>query len=106
MENQGTGELEKVKIRGLVRASGWIFLIWGVVITLKGLLDAFWLEPEANYYSLKRWEFITLDQWIRYATFEVVYGVVCIIISGLLFEYSKRVADYISRPRIEDEDIF
>ena len=89
-----------------MRAAGWIFLIWGTVVALKGLLDAFWLEPEANYYSLKKWEFITIDKWIRYATFEVVYGIVCVILSGLLFEYSKRVVEYIPRPRIEDEEIF
>lgn len=101
-----TQELEKIKIRGLVRTSGWIFLLWGTVIAVKGLLDAFWLEPEANYYSLKKWEFISIDQWIRYATFEVVYGFACIVISGLIFEYSKRVKEYILRPKKETEELF
>lgn len=97
---------EKVLIRGLVRAAGWIFLIWGSVVSLKGLWDAFFGEPEANYYSREKWEFVTQEQWIRYASFEVVYGLACLGITLLLWKYASYMKEYYTRPLQEHDDAF
>ena len=48
---------EKIKIQKLFHIAGWIFLIWGCVVVIKGFLDAFFLEPEANRFSSEKWEF-------------------------------------------------
>lgn len=71
-----------MKVRGLVKIAGWIFLGWGSVVTTKGFLDAFWLSPES--------EFVPLGKWVKYAGFEIVYGLACCIVGILLFEYIKR----------------
>jgi len=98
--------MEKVKIRGLVRGSGWAFLLWGGLISLKGLWDAFWGEPEANYYSLEKWEFVTKQEWLRYAGFEWAYGMACMGVAYLLWQFASRVPEYIERIPPENESIF
>ena len=91
MEEEEVKELktEKIKIRGLVRQAGWIFLIWGIVVGIKGLLDAFVLNPES--------EFIPLDKWLKYAGFELTYGIACVAVGIVLFKFSERVKEYIIR---------
>ncbi|MCK5533845.1 hypothetical protein KAI68_01925 [bacterium] len=86
-------KIEKIKIRGLVRQSGWIFLIWGIVVAIKGLLDAFLLNPPS--------EFISLDEWLRYAGFEIIYGIACLGVGILLFKFSRRVKEYVVRDKEE-----
>jgi len=82
-------EVKEVKLRPVVRTSGWIFVIWGTVVVIKGILDAFFLEPES--------EFITIKEWIRYAGFEIIYGFACIIFGLVIFEFSKRVKEKIKK---------
>jgi hypothetical protein len=89
--------MEKIKIRGLLHAAGWIFLVWGLTAALKGLWDFRFGEPEANLYSAHKWEFVTKAQWLKWAVFEMIYGVSCALIALALKEYSKRVPEYIER---------
>lgn len=89
--------MKKIKIRGLVNAAGWIFFAWGGIITVKGLYDMFWGEPEANFYSRVKWEFITQQQWLNWAGFELAYGLACAGIASLLWKYAKRTPEYITR---------
>jgi len=86
-------EYKEVKLRPVVKAGGWIFIIWGIVVVVKGILDAFIFEPET--------EFIALKEWIRYAGFEIVYGFACILFGLVIFEFSKRVKEKIKK-RIEN----
>ena len=90
---------EKIKIRGLVCFSGWIFLAWGTLVFVKGFWDVFWGEPEANLYSLSKWEFISKEQWLTWSGFEIFYGIVCISIWRILIKYSRRLPEYIERER-------
>jgi len=89
--------MEKIKIRGLVFSAGWIFLTWGMIITLKGFWDTFLGEPEANLYSPHKWEFITKSQWFNWAGFEITYGIACIFIACALKAYAARVPEYIEK---------
>jgi hypothetical protein len=89
--------MKKVKIRGLVQISGWLFILWGVAVALKGVSDAFWGEPEANLYSVSKWQFISQKQWLNWSGFEVMYGLCCIGISVLLFKYAKRLPKFVER---------
>jgi hypothetical protein len=89
--------LEKIKIRGLVRSSGWIFGIGGGVAVLKGLWDVFVGEPEANYYSPHKWDFVTQQQWLTWSGFEIAYGAACIGIACLLWKYTERLPECIER---------
>ncbi len=86
-------KIEKIKIRGLVCQSGWIFFIWGIIVAIKGLLDAFILNPES--------EFVSLDEWLKYAGFELTYGLACLGVGILLFKFSPRVKEYIVRDKEE-----
>lgn len=97
---------EKVKIRGLVRIAGWILICWGAFISLIGLFDAFFGEPEANYYSLTRWEFVTQEQWLKWSGFEMAYGLACVGLGLLCWEFAKRVPDWISRTKEPVDDLF
>lgn len=89
--------MEKIKIRGLVYCAGWIFIVWGSLVAIKGFWDIFWGEPEANLYSLNKWEFISQKQWLTWAGFEITYGLACIAVAYALWKYSKRLPEYIER---------
>ena len=71
-----------MKVRGLIKIAGWIFFGWGILVSIKGFLDAFWFSPES--------EFVPLAKWVKYAGFEIVYGLACCVVGILLFEYIKR----------------
>ncbi len=88
---------DKVKIRGLVRVAGWMFLVWGAVVSVKGLLDAFILMPES--------EFVPMDKWVKYAGFEACYGLACVAVAGLLFAYGRRVPEWIERPKSPESSL-
>ncbi|HBU70296.1 MAG TPA: hypothetical protein DEE98_07955 [Elusimicrobia bacterium] len=95
--------MENIKVRGLPVISGWIFIFWGIVVSLKGFYDAFWGEPEANIYSPKKWEFISQQQWLTWSGFEITFGLACVGVAFLLFAYSKRLPEYIER-EIKDKN--
>jgi hypothetical protein len=90
--------MEKIKIRGLVHISGRIFFVWGVFVGLKGFWDAFIGEPEANFFSPHKWEFVTKQQWFTWSGFEVAYGAASILAALVLFYYAKRLPDFVKRP--------
>ena len=92
--------MEKIKIRGLVICSGWIFLTWGLIVSAKGFWDSFFGEPEANLYSPHKWEFITKSQWLNWAGFEIAYGIACLLLAYALLEYSKELPEYVERNNI------
>lgn len=94
---------EKTAVRGLARMTGWIFLSWGSVVLLKGLFDAFFGEPEANFYSPKPWDFVTRDQWIRWAGFETVYGLACLALGWAAWEFAKRLPDFVVRQKTSED---
>ena len=89
--------MKKIKIRGLVICSGWIFVVWGFVVSIKGFWDVFVGEPEANLYSPNKWEFISKKQWLTWSGFEITYGLACIAIAYVLWNYAKRLPEYIER---------
>jgi hypothetical protein len=89
--------MKKIKIRGLALSAGWIFLIWGALVALKGFWDVFWGEPEANFYSSAKWEFISKHQWLTWSGFEITYGVACIGVAYLLRKYAQYLPDYIEK---------
>jgi hypothetical protein len=89
--------MKNVKVRGLVSISGWLFVSWGGIVALKGIFDSFWGEPEANFYSVSKWEFISQKQWLNWSGFEITYGLCCIGISLLLFNYAKRLPEFVKR---------
>jgi hypothetical protein len=94
---------QKMAVRGLARMTGWIFLVWGAVTALKGLYDAFLGQPEANYFSPKPWEFVTREQWFRWAGFELAYGLACLGAGFAAWAYARRLPEFILREKtIED----
>ena len=94
--------IEKTASAGLARLTGWIFLIWGGIVALKGLYDAFLGQPEANYYSLKPWQFVTREQWFRWSGFELTYGLACLGIGFAARAYARRLPEFILREKKED----
>ncbi|MDD5686299.1 MAG: hypothetical protein PHE88_00500 [Elusimicrobia bacterium] len=81
--------MQKIMYRGVFKGSGWIFVVWGVIVALKGFYDAFLGLPES--------EFVTLAKWTKYAGFEIVYGLACIVVGLVVFEFSKRIPEVIER---------
>ena len=90
---------EKIKVRGLPRIASAFLGAWGVVVALKALYDLFAGEPEANLYSAEKWQFVTQPQWLRYAGFELAYGLSCLALAWLLWRYSRFLPEWIERPR-------
>lgn len=101
-----TNRTQKIKIRGLARIAGWIFVLWGGLLGFLGLYHAFWGEPEANLYSSQPWQFVTQEQWLRWSGFEMTYGLACIGIGVVLWELAKRMPEWITREKPRVEDIF
>lgn len=89
--------MKKIKIRGLASIAGWIFIIWGIIVTLKGFWDVFLGEPEANIYSPNKWDFISQKQWLTWSGFEIAYGLACVGITYLIWEYAKFLPEHIEK---------
>ncbi len=88
---------EKMAVRGLAHLAAWMFLAWGSLTALKGLWDCFGGEPEANYFSPHPWEFVTRAQWMRYAGFELAYGLACLGVAAALRAYGRRLPESVER---------
>jgi hypothetical protein len=80
---------ERIKVRGLARIPAALLALWGVPVALKGVYDLFGGEPEANLYAPRPWEFVTREQWLRYAGFELAYGLSCLALAWLLWRASR-----------------
>ena len=87
----------KVKIRGLARLMAGLFAVWGACVAPKGLYDLFLGEPEANLYSPAPWQFVTREQWQRYAGFELLYGAACLALAVALLRYSRFLPEWVAR---------
>jgi hypothetical protein len=91
--------MEKIKIRGLAHISSWILGAWGGLVTLKAFYDLFWGEPEANLYAPKKWAFVTQEQWMRYAGFELAYGLALLALAWYLVKLGRLLPVTVSRPK-------
>ena len=94
---------EKIKIRGLARLAAGIFGVWGAVVTLKALYDLFAGEPEANLFAPRKWAFVTQEQWLRYAGFELAYGLALLALAWYAARFSRLLPDVVTRDRTEPE---
>ena len=94
-----TTTTEKIKVRGLPRIAGAILGGFGLAVSLKALYDLFIGEPEANLYSPAKWQFVTQQQWLRYAGFELVYGFACLGLAWYLWRWSQLLPEWVERPR-------
>jgi hypothetical protein len=91
--------MERVKIRGLAHLAATLLGAWGVIVSIKGLYDLFIGEPEANLYAPQKWAFVTQDQWVRYAGFELVYGLACAGLAFAVWRYARFLPSTIDRER-------
>ena len=78
-----------------------MFAVWGGVVSAKGIRDLCGGEPEANLYSPAPWTFITKLQWLRYARFELAYGLSCLALAWLLRRYARFLPETVERARTE-----
>lgn len=72
-------------------------------MAFKGLYDLFVGEPEANLYSVEKWEFVSQEQWLRYGGFELVYGLALIALAVVLRKYSRFLPETIERAKREPD---
>lgn len=91
--------METIKIRGLARLAAAIFAGWGGLVSFKGLWDLFAGEPEANLYAPQKWAFVTEAQWLRWSSFELVYGAACLGLAWYCLRWSRRLPETVSRAR-------
>lgn len=96
---------EKIAVRGLARLAGWAFVAWGAIIVLKGLWDCFLGQPEANYFSSRPWEFVTREQWLRYAGFELAYGLACLALGRAAWAFARRLPEWVEREKPAEDII-
>jgi len=102
-----SGRLETLKIRGLSRLVSVFFALWGAAVSAKAVYDLFRGEPEANLYAPEKWAFVSQAQWLRYAGFELCYGLACLGLAWAAWSYGKFLPEIIRRSRREpDFDLF
>ena len=89
---------ETIKIRGLARLTAAIFAGWGGLVALKGLWDMFVGEPEANLYAPTPWAFVTREQWLRWAGFELCYGLALVGLAWYCLRWGRRLPETVKRP--------
>lgn len=77
--------------------------LWGGVVALKSIYDLFIGEPEANLYAPRKWAFVTQDQWLRYAGFELAYGLACLALAWLVLRYARFLPVIVERSRRRSE---
>ena len=94
---------ETIKIRGLARLAAAIFAGWGGLVCFKGVWDLIVGEPEANLYAPQKWAFVTEAQWMRYAGFELAYGLACVVLALYCVRWAQRLPETVERPRREPE---
>ena len=94
---------ETVKIKGLARLAAAIFAGWGGLVAFKGLYDLFAGEPEANLYAPHKWAFVSEAQWMRWAGFELAYGLACAGLAWYCWRWSRRLPETVERARREPE---
>ncbi len=94
---------ETIKIRGLARLTAAIFAAWGGLVASKGVWDLVSGEPEANLYAPRKWAFVTEAQWLRYAGFELAYGLACAGLAWYCVRWSRRLPETVERARREPE---
>ena len=95
--------METIKIRGLARLAAAIFAGWGGLAVFKGLWDLFVGEPEANLYAPVKWAFVTEAQWLRWAGFELFYGLACLGLAWYCVLWGRRLPETAARLRREPE---
>ena len=99
--------METIKVRGLLHLSAGIFGVWGAAVSLKGVYDLLGGQPESNLYAPAAWAFVTKAQWLRYSSFELVYGLICVAVAWTLVRYSAFLPETIRRKRVEPKlDLF
>ena len=91
--------METIKVRGLSRLAAALLAAWGGLVCLKGLWDSFVGEPEANLYAPYKWAFVTQEQWLRYAGFELAYGLACLGLAWYCLRWGRRLPETVERPR-------
>ena len=91
--------MEKVKVRGLARLFSAIIGVWGAAVALKSLYDLTVGEPEANLYAPRKWAFVTQEQWMRYAGFELAYGLACLGLAWAVWRYGRFLPEWTLRRR-------
>jgi len=94
---------EKVKIRGLAYVVASILGAWGTLVSLKAVYDLSVGEPEANLYSADKWQFVTEEQWLRYAGFELAYGAALLALAWAVYKYARFLPVWLERPRAEPD---
>jgi hypothetical protein len=87
---------QKIAIRGLARLAARLFFVWGALLILKGLWDCGLGQPEANSFSPGNWEFVTQQQWYRFAGFELAYGLACMGLARAAWVFSFRLPEWIN----------
>lgn len=71
------------EIRGLLKLAGWMFIIFGILVTIVGILGIMGIvKPES--------EFVTGSEWLRYTIFETTYGLVCVGVGYLIFLFRDK----------------
>ncbi|TXH28794.1 MAG: hypothetical protein E6Q99_02035 [Elusimicrobia bacterium] len=78
-------------VRGLAHLAAGVFFVVGAAAALKGLWDAFLGAPEARFFSAKPWDFVTRDQWFRFAGLELTYGLACLALGAACRVFARRL---------------
>lgn len=71
------------EIKGLLKLAMWLFYIWGILVTVVGILRLLNINKPDS-------EFVTVADWLRFSVFQVTYGMVCIGVGYLIYLYLQK----------------
>jgi hypothetical protein len=76
----------------LVYLAAVLFGVPGLAVAAKGLWDCFGGEPEANSFSPQPWAFVSREEWVRWAGFELALGLAFLGVAWALGSLARRMA--------------
>jgi len=105
MQNSDS-KTKRVAVRGVVRFPSVLFFLVGGGAALKGIWDSFFGAPEANVFSPVPWSFVTREEWLRFAGFELAFGLACVGVGLTLWVWSRELplCCEIKSPRVAGKD--
>lgn len=93
---------EKVAVAGLGRMAARILGGVGILGATKGMWDVAVGVPESVYFSSAPWAIVSKAAWIRFALFEIVFGLSCVWVGRVVWLFSRRLPEWFERPVVTE----
>lgn len=74
------------QVTSLIKLAGWIFVVYGIIIAIKGAIDIFYPNPATQFVPVS----VYTGKWVP---FEMAYGAACVVTGLACFKYTEKNGD-------------